>query len=93
MFEVKPWDEIDRKFFRRITKDRIFYTNDIDLSRSLGRRYPSLFDKENGFMDIGRIKKTNSSMIALRPNSYIMPLPPSITNTKKNFRFKFYKIY
>lgn len=92
MFEIKPWDDFDKNVFRRLTKDRVFYTDNPKLTRNLGRRYPSLFDEDSGFMDIGKINKRNKSMVALRPNCSIIPIPGSTSNPK-NFRFKFYKIF
>ena len=86
---IKPWSKESENYFRRLAKDRIIYTKDIEFTRTLGKRYPSLFEEDNGFLDIGRIKKTSSSMIALRPGNIIAPKP----NRRKFLQFDFYKIY
>ena len=92
MFEIKPWDDFDKNVFRRLAKDRIIYVDDPKITRNLGRRYSDLFDEENGFMDVAPIFRRKKSMVALRPNCSIIPIPGSTSNPK-NFRFKYYKIF
>ena len=92
MFEVKPWNDEIRKKLQQLMKDGVVYTKDINFTRSMGRRYPELFDKDNGFLDIGLIGKTHRSMIVKRPNVGIMPIPGSLTQPNR-LRFKFYKIF
>jgi len=90
MISIKPWDEEDTKVFRRLIKDKgKFYTNDIDVPRKFGRRYPQLFDE--GYLDIGRIKKKRESIIATRPNVGIVPIQGS--SAARKMKFKFYKIF
>lgn len=79
------------KYFRRLIKDRIVYTDDIQFTRHLGRNYPALFDRDNGFLDIARIKKRQESVLILRPNTGLAPItPPTSTNSRK--KYKFFKI-
>ena len=87
-FEIKPWNEKSKNKIRQLAKDGIIYTNDINFTRTIGRRYPQLFDENNGFLDIGRIGKRNKSMIAKRPNVSIIPIIKPRTT-----KFKFYKIF
>jgi len=89
MISIKPKDDEDTKIFRRLIKDQRFYTDDVSIPRNLGRRYPQLFDE--GYLDIGRIKKKRESIIATRPNVGIVPIQGSATRTK--MKFKFYKIF
>ena len=89
MKSIYPWSEDVEKLFRRLAKDRIVYTDNSDFTRSLGRKYPGLFDEDNGFLDIGRIKKRRSSVIVLRPGNGIAPKPCR----KKYMQFDFFKIY
>jgi hypothetical protein len=79
------------KYFRRLIKDRIAYTDDIQFTRQLGRKYPELFDKDNGFLDIARIKKRHESVLILRPNTGLAPITPP-TSTSKYKKYKFFKI-
>lgn len=80
------------KYFDRLIKDRIVYTNDKDFTRMLGKKYPMLFDKNKGFMDIARIYKRNESAIILRPNVGLAPIhPPTSLNINK--RYKFFRIF
>lgn len=89
---VKPWSKEVEKYFKRLAKDRLFYTKDINFTRNLGRKYPELFDKNNGFMDIGRIEKRNESIVVVRPGSIVVPLEEPDWRRRKFTKFKFFKI-
>jgi len=80
------------KYFKRLLKDRVSYIEDINITRNLGKKYPDLFDEDNGFMDIARIKKRNVSALVLRPGAGLAPMTPnSSTNRKK--KYKFFRIF
>ena len=85
---MTPWDEKSKKKCFQLVKDGIIYTNDIQFTRTIGRRYPQLFDEKLGFLDIGRIGKRNKSMIAKRPNVSIIPIIQP-----RRTKFRFYKIF
>jgi len=89
---IKPWSKEVENYFRRLAKDRIVYTDDISFTRTLGRKYPELFDRNNGFMDIGRIEKQHKSIIAIRPGNTIVPLKEFDSRKRKYTFFKFFKI-
>jgi hypothetical protein len=87
---IKPIDKYD-KYFRRLLKSHRVDIDDISIVRNMPRKYPELFDKNNGFMDIGRIDRTRTSMLVLRPNTGIAPIyPPS---SKKGIKYKFFRIF
>ena len=88
---IKPDSKYD-KYFQRLLKDRVVYTNDINFTRQLGRKYPDLFDKNNGFMDIARIKKHHESVIVLRPYAGLAPIYSS-NGTNKKKKYHFFKIF
>jgi uncharacterized membrane protein len=85
MVFVKPWDEKSRNILDRLTKDRIVYINDPVTPRIFGRKYPSLFDENNGFADIGFIKRRKESIFVLHSNVDIMPI-----HTKKSVSYRFF---
>jgi len=69
-------------------RDGVVYTDDILFTRKFGRRYPQLFDPQNGFADIAKVNKSNKSVIIKRPNVKIVPIPG-----RKKAKFRFYKIF
>lgn len=84
---IKPDKEYE-KYFSRLLKDRVVYTNDIQFTRKISRKHPELFDKDKGFLDIARIKKRNESVLILRPYAGLAPIsPPSSINSKKKYQF------
>ena len=86
---VTPKTKEIERLFRRLSKVKIDYTDDIHMTRKLGRNFPDLFDEEFGFLDIGRIEKRNKSMIALRPNVVVIPKK----SRGKYLRFEFNRIF
>lgn len=82
---VKPWNERSKRILDQLTRDRIAYINDPRISRNFGMKYPDLFNVKNGFADIGNINRRKESVLILRPNIEIMPMPE-----KKKYKF-FYK--
>lgn len=92
LFEVKPWDNKSKRKFMQLVKKPHVYTSDIDFTRKLGRNYPDLFDENNGFLDIGRIKKTKRSVIVKRDNVRVRPVFGSSSRYNR-LKFEFYKIF
>lgn len=86
---IKPVDKYD-KYFRRLLKTHRVDIEDINITRNMPRKYPELFDKDNGFLDIGRIDRTHTSMLVLRNNVGIAPIYPS--SSKKTIKYKFFRI-
>jgi len=89
---VKPWNDYSRKKLQQLMKDGVVYTDNIEFTRTFGRRYPSLFDGEKGFADIARIKKRKESVIVKRPNVGIAPVLGPPTQPSK-LKFQFFKIF
>ena len=89
---ISPWSEYSRKKLLQITKDRIVYTGNVQFTRNFGRKYPWLFDEKTGYMDIARIDKRRESVIVLRPNCGLAPIPgpPSMP---KSLKFRPFKIF
>jgi hypothetical protein len=83
---VKPWDERSKRILDQLSRDRIAYIDDPKIPPNFGRRYPGLFDKKNGFADIGNIWRRKESVLVLRPNIEIMPIPKL---NKYRFFYKF----
>jgi hypothetical protein len=81
---IKPWDEKSKRILDQLTKDRIVYIDDPDVSRKAGRMWTELFD--SGFADLSNIKRKHESIITLRPNISIMPL-------KERNKYKFFRIF
>ena len=89
---VKPWSKDAERCFRDLVKERVAYTDNIMFTRSFGRKHPELTDKDNGFIDIGRIDKRNKSVITLRPHVSLIPIESSSSRPKR-LKFRFYKIF
>lgn len=90
---IKPWSKESENYFRRLAKDRIMYTDNIKFTRNFGRKYPSLFNKDTGVMDIGRIDKRKQSMIAIRPGMGIAPMEGPDWRRRKFTHFQVYKMF
>ena len=88
-----PWDKESEKYFRRLMKDRIVYIDNNKFTRAFGRRYPTLFDENQGYLDIGRIDRRNKSMIALRPGITLAPIQSPPTRITRIQKYKFFRIY
>lgn len=89
---VKPWSKDAERCFRDLVKWRNAYVDDIKFTRNLGRTHPELTDKNNGFIDIGRIDKTNRSVVTLRKHVSLIPIESS-SSRSRNLKFRFYKIF
>ena len=81
MVSVKPFNKEHELIFRRLMHNNIAYTNDVTLSRSFGRHYSDIIDKN--LLDIARIAKKNRTVFVS---------PPEIRIVHKNKRFFFYRI-
>jgi len=64
----------DEKIFNNLMYKEWTITTDINLTRNLPRRYPALFDKNNGFFKIYRNRKDGESAILPRGQIKIIPL-------------------
>ena len=82
---VKPWDEKSKRILDQLSRERIAYIDDPDVSRKFGRMFPELFEEGSGFADIGNIWKRKESAIFLRPNISIMPI-------REKGKYKFFRI-
>ena len=89
---ITPWSKEAENYFRRLVKQKVIYTDDIHFTRTLGRKYPELFDENIGVMDIGRIEKRNKSMIAIRPGITIVPIKQENWRKRRYTPFKFFKL-
>jgi len=88
---IKPWSKEAEGILRRLSKDTKAYVDDPVFTRSFGRKYPELFDEHYGCMDIGRIDKRRKSIIALRPDFVLVPIPPPDYRKRKFTYFQFFK--
>ena len=59
----------DEKIFYNIAKKDKAFIIDVSITRNLPRRYPSLFDKNNGFFEIYRSERNQKSVILPRDDS------------------------
>ena len=64
----------DEKIFSNLVNKDWVITTDITLTRNLPRRYPTLFDKHNGFFKIYRNRKDGESAILPRGHIKIIPI-------------------
>ena len=91
--KITPWNKEVEKLFDSIAKYGKAYTEDITITRSLGKKLPDLFDEQEGLMDIGRIGKTRKSMIVPRIGVQLVPLPDRSSYQNRLKRKKTYQIY
>jgi len=94
MKTIRPWDKESERILNQIVKNGKAYTSNNQLTRTFGRRFPDLFDKNNGFLDIARIEKRRESVIIPREHVNIVPIPErSGEAVKLRFpkRFGFFK--
>ena len=81
MVFVKPFNKKHEQIFRQLMRNNIAYVNDIKISRSFGRHYPSIINAD--LMDIARVDKKKRTIIAT---------PPDIRIVSKCGRFFFFRI-
>lgn len=74
MKTIRPWDKESERILNQIVKNGKAYTSNNNFTRMFGRKYPDLFDKNNGFLDIARIEKRRESVIIPRDNVSIIPI-------------------
>lgn len=93
MKKITPWNKDVERLFDSIVKNQRAYISDVNLTRSLGRRLPDLFDENDGFMDIGRIGKTRKSVVVPRIGVQVVPLPERSSYQTKLKRKKKFGIF
>jgi len=93
MKKITPWNKDVERLFDSIAKNQRAYVSDVNLSRSLGRRLPDLFDEHDGFMDIGRIGKSKKSVVVPRIGVQVVPLPELTSKSLKIRRKKKFGVY
>lgn len=82
MKSIKPRNNKEFKIFDRVARMGRADFYDINLSRSMGRHYPSLVDE--GYLEIARVDKKKKTIIIPGENVRIIP---------KKGKFDFYKIF
>ena len=75
MKTIRPWSKESERIFDQIVKDGKAYTNNDAFTRAFGRKHSSIFNKDNGFLDIARIDKRKESVILPRSGIRVIPLP------------------
>jgi len=75
MKPIRPWSDEAERILNRLVKVGKAYTTNSQFTRMFGRKYPELFDKHNGFMDIAPIKKRSMSVILPRDDVIVYPIP------------------
>lgn len=74
MKTIRPWDKESERVLNQIVKDGKAYTSNMQFTRAFGRKHPTIFDKDNGFLDIARIEKRGKSVILPRSDIRLIPL-------------------
>lgn len=87
MKTIRPWSKESEKILNQIAKDGKAYTSNIQFTRAFGRKHPSIFDKDNGYLDIARINKSNKSVILPRSDIRLIPLE-EFSSDEIRLRFK-----
>jgi len=75
MKTIRPWNKESERIFEQMAKDGKAYTTNEIFTRAFGRRHPTIFNKDNGFLDIARIDKRRESVILPRSGIRVIPLP------------------
>jgi len=75
MKTIRPWSKESERILNQIAKDGKAYTSNMQFTRAFGRKHPTIFDKNNGFLDIARIEKRGESVILPRSDIRLIPLP------------------
>ena len=91
----RPFNKEIEKIFDNIAKYDRAYTTDIKITRNLPRKYPVLFDEDNGFFEIFRNESIRKSVICPRNGIKCMPIlePDSKRIEHKSNIFKKYGIF
>ena len=82
---IRPWDKKSENYFDILARDRTLFTKDTLFTQNLGKKYPTLNGK---YLGIGRIDKTRESMIGLRKDVGLAPLP----SRRKYKKYKFFRL-
>jgi len=80
---IKPWSKEAEKIFNRLCRDMVTYTDDINLSRQVGRMCDDLVRQD--YLDIARIDRKKKTAIIKPPGVVIFP---KLTNKGLNFHFE-----
>ena len=70
----RPFSKEIERIFDNISKNNKAYVTDIRITRNLPRKYPVLFDEENGFFEIFRNESIRKSVICARDGIKCMPI-------------------
>jgi len=87
MKTIRPWNKESERVLNQIAKDGKAYTANEMFTRAFGRKHPTIFDKNNGFLDIARIEKRRESVILPRNGIRLIPLEEFPSDAVK-LRFK-----
>jgi hypothetical protein len=74
MKTIRPWNKESERVLNQIAKDGKAYTSNMQFTRAFGRKHPTIFDKNNGYLDIARIDKRGESVILPRSDIRLIPL-------------------
>jgi hypothetical protein len=74
MKTIRPWNKESERVLNQIAKDGKAYTTNMQFTRAFGRKHPTIFDKNNGYLDIARIDKRGESVILPRSDIRLIPL-------------------
>jgi len=88
---IKPWSKEAERIFQELQRNRSTYSENIQLSREIGRHCKDLID--NDFLDISRSEKKRRTWYNIPHDVGIMPDYPSNSQYRKFMKFKFFKIY
>ena len=95
MNTFKPVKKKDIQCFKSLSKINRFDTTDVDFIRSMPRRYPKLFDKHSGMLDIYKSNRRKTyTIMPIEPEIKIIPIrePTSRLNEKRRNKFGIYRL-
>ena len=85
---IKPWNKESEQILRKLMKDRVAIINDAHITHLFGIKYKEL---TKDFFAIGKIKKTNESIIGLREHVHIIPRNIPSSKTSHFPKFELFK--
>ena len=89
---VKPWDKASKHILDQLVHNNgKAFTNDVEIPRAFGRRYPELI--ENDFLTIARSDRKKESVFVTKPNIMVIPMSISSSQNTRWMKYKFHKIF
>ena len=93
MKKISPFNKEVERLFERIAKNGKAYTNNGKLTQMLPRKYPDIFDKHDGLIEIYRNPSKKRSIIVPLDGVHVIPLPEPDSVSIKIRRKRKFQIY